>query len=705
VARIPEVPKGSLDAFYRVSELLRREALAEARSILTGDQVWNRENAQELRQRIFDNPDPGDEKFDAKLQAQVSTASDEVRLLAAELRLLHVLPIFDLAQKKKLARVDALLPEGVEIPPEVVEGLRTGVSKWGTGHPQVRHQYRLLLDLVIALSELSPDERKATVDDPWRFKVLLFGVDPAAAFMEREALLFVVHPDSFDAVFNGAHKDAIVDTFREHASGVEDRDRAILRIREALTPEFGEAFNWYRDDIAARWRPRKSVPPNGGRQEVALDIPPTETERRRLRVARWIHHLTAVYRAEGREDELEPPGEEVAARISGLRDALLAGADPDRAYLDALGDAGVTSPLRRGSQRVFVAGFFREGGAEAVEALAETLLPPADLTEAEASLRRVHELADRVGTPRAPTPSVASLLLPSLWSLQAPDRYAPYWWAKQYRVLEQLGWVRTTDDWVERYLEHQRCLASLTEGLWAAGHAVSGVADERFLGLDPSLAVRAAENVEAAASWHPERGYLDVRTEPRAISSAQALVGELRNAVSGLTPALVEVLEAKVRPAFPRLTLTDTSPYRGDAYVAFAPAGAADDASFRIWITADGAWVGAMLAEPPEDVPSGLEVFGIETDPGTARTRFGSTPADGRILVGKRFDLEEALDRPAFADDVIAVAADLVELLHTAWGAASEPEARPSAPSHDSIAALVDRWRAETDFPSPGERA
>jgi hypothetical protein len=86
---------------------------------------------------------------------------------------------------------------------------------------------------------------------------------------------------------------------------------------------------------------------------------------------------------------------------------------------------------------------------------------------------------------------------------------------------------------VERYVEYQQRMTELSDDLWLAAHAVSGTAGRFFLGLDPSLGVRAAENVEAATSWHPEQGYLDVRTEPRAVSNAQALVGELRNAVSG----------------------------------------------------------------------------------------------------------------------------------------------------------------------------
>jgi 5-methylcytosine-specific restriction protein B len=709
VTRIPVVPAGELSAYYRVTDELVRTALRDGRSYVTGEQLWTADNARELRARVIETPDKSAPSFDDKLQLELEEAPDGLRLFAAELRLLHLLPIVDMAAAKKRGRIERLLPIGVQLPDEVAPALELGVARWGAGHAQAWHQYSYLIRVVEALGELDPGERAATVDDPWRFKGLLNSLEMFAAQMEREALLFVAHPDTYDAVFNGAHKDAIVRAFQEYAPGIENRDRALLAIREALTPEFGEHFNWYGEDLLERWKEeRASTSASADSSDALPPVPESETERRRLRVACWVDHLTTGYRADGRQAELEHPREDVAARVAGLQDELLAGREPNQAYLDAMGDDDVTASLRRGSQRVFVAGFFREGGAEAVQTLAETLLPPADLTEAEGSLQRVYALADRIGTPRAPTPSVATLLLPSLWSLQAPDRYAPYWWAKQYRVLEQLGWVRTTDDWVERYLEHQRCLASLTDDLWAAGHAVSGVAGERFLGLDPTLGRRAEENVEAAASWRAGEGYLDVTWEPRAVANAQALVGELRNAVSGLTPAIEEVLDTKIRPAFPRLTLTESSAYRGDAYVAFSPPGSRDGGSFRLWVTADSLRVGAVIPSGVVPPAGDLDVAWILPDVDAARTRF--EPAghgdDGRRFVGRRYELTEALDNPEFLDEVVEVARKVIGPLRQAWGLPGGAAASEDAPRAASgeLETWVQRWQAETRYPTPGER-
>ena len=707
MARIEASGDVGLDAYYAVADELTDKCLSRGLSLLTGEPIWTADQARELRERTSEEPAGAKGLgFDGKLQLQVRDAEPRLQLFAAELRLLHLLPIHDLAKNKKVERVEALLPPDVPLPPHVVDGLQPGVASWGSGHPQVRPQYEFLTRAVEAL-ERAGAQRTAIVGDPWAFKDLLWEVDASSAQMEREALLFIAHPETFDAVFSGSHKDAIVKTFSSPEDGDQDRDRAILRIRQRLSAEHGENFNWYQQPLADVWRPRTgttSSPVSSGQKP--FDIPNTEAARRRLRLGRLEAHVKAAYEEEERSAELIAPSADLAAAFADLPERLREAANTGTVLGDVLRHPEVPSWLRTGALRVYGGAILKEGGREAAELLAEAIPPPEDLVTAQQLLRRCADLADRVGTSRSPVTAVTVPFLTSCWAMQAPQRWVPLWWARQLDPLANLGWTHPDGDPIESYAEYHQVMAEASDDLWVAAHAISGVAGRLFLGLDPSLALRASENIDAAATWSPEGRYHDARAEQRSLANAQALVGELRNAVSGLTAALAEVLEAKVRPAFPRLTLSDTSPYRADAYVAFAPAGAADDASFRIWVTADGVWVGAVLPTPPDDIPDGTEVFGVETDPSTARTRFGSADsASGRSLIGTRFDLEGALDRPGFADDIVAAAADLAELLHIAWGIAPEPVSGPGRADGDSIAVLVERWRVETAYPTAGEQA
>jgi hypothetical protein len=447
VARI-EARRGiPLDGYYSVADQLTDRCLSRGISLLTDEPIWTADLARELRERVSEEPAGAkDLRFDDKLQLQVRDAKPSLQRFAAELRLLHLLPIHDLATKKKVARIEALLPADVSLPPEVVGGLEPGVARWGSGHPQVRPQYEFLTRAVEALAQAG-DARAETVADPWAFKKLLWDVDASAAQMEREALLFIAHPETYDAVFSGWHKDAIVKAFAELAGDEEDRDRAILRIRGHLTAEHGENFNWYQEPLVNSWHPRADKAGDPDPTTAApVEIPGSETARRRLRLERLQAHVPAAYAEEGMEDELVPPSSELAAAFSLLPEALRGSPNPGESLGEVLRHPEIPSWLRTGALRVYGGAMLKEGGRDAAELLAEAIPPPADLSTAEQLLRRCTEFADRVGTSRSPVSAVTVPFLTACWAMQAPDRWAPLWWARQLEPLANLGWTEPTGD-------------------------------------------------------------------------------------------------------------------------------------------------------------------------------------------------------------------------------------------------------------------
>ena len=450
---------------------------------------------------------------------------------------------------------------------------------------------------------------------------------------------------------------------------------------------------------------------SGGNGGSPREIPASESGRRRSRVASWIEQLVAAYDDEGLSADIELPSEALRTRVRELPAALSTAEDADRVVMDALVGEPATSMFRRGAFRIFIASFLNEGGREARDLLAEVLPPPDTVMEAEAPLRRLQELADRIGSPRAPMASNGLLVLTNLWSLQAPDRFAPFWWGKQHAVLVNLGWLAPAEEWVERILSYLELLPELTDELWLAGHAISRVAgDEQFLGLDPSLGVRAEENRDWAPGWRPQDGYPDVNVEPRAQANAEALVGELKNTASSLGPRLEAILGTRLRSSFPKLTSTDPSAYRSDAFIALAARSMRSKGSIRVWVNAEEVWVGALLPQLLPGVPAELEAVSPVADGEAACTRF--EPIDdnhrGWVLVGRRFHLGEALDDRRLIDKVAEVTDEVAPLLRRAWGLEVEPRPQPAAgmgvPT-DDLPTAVERWRLETGYPTAGDRA
>ena len=66
------------------------------------------------------------------------------------------------------------------------------------------------------------------------------------------AVLHLAHPDAFDPIVSADHKHWITTRFADVAGTSPDVDRRLLSIRDALTPEYGEGFDWY-DWLVRLW--------------------------------------------------------------------------------------------------------------------------------------------------------------------------------------------------------------------------------------------------------------------------------------------------------------------------------------------------------------------------------------------------------------------------------------------------------------------
>ena len=109
---------------------------------------------------------------------------------------------------------------------------------------------------------------------------LLLRDRPNSPRPQREALLHLVFPDSFERITSFPHKERIAKTFARFViEPTEDVDRKLGQIRQGLEAERGD-FDFYDDnDIRREW---DSSPPNangqdGGEVPEADEPPPPET--------------------------------------------------------------------------------------------------------------------------------------------------------------------------------------------------------------------------------------------------------------------------------------------------------------------------------------------------------------------------------------------------------------------------------------------
>ncbi len=255
---------------YAVAETWVDVALRTDGSLFTpGEQVWTSRWLGELHQQFLNNPDESRASFLQKLQRQLEGSPPEVYQLMGEVLYVHFLIVTTSNSTHEQQRIDTVLrwsQSPAQIPPNLVDALTPGIANPGTGFHTFRpFQVGLLIEFVEQWKQQDSDERDRYLNDPWAFKEFLMRMRLHSRLLrenqntpriQRQALLHLTHPDTFEAIVNLDHKDKIVKTFEAHIPDVteEDVDRKLGQIRTALEAQdvSGDHF-FYQPEIRAQW--------------------------------------------------------------------------------------------------------------------------------------------------------------------------------------------------------------------------------------------------------------------------------------------------------------------------------------------------------------------------------------------------------------------------------------------------------------------
>ena len=255
------------DKIYAVAQLFREQALERDGSLLTpGRAVWTIPALEDLEQRFVLNPDSSGDSFDQKLERQLEGASDVVKQLMAELLLMHFLVIHGMRGDVKRLRINRILGwmrDSVSIPPEVDAASDYGLASPGTHFYTRRDNHlRFFIEWMLAWKHLEPSMRTQALSEPWTFKEQICSVDDRSAWLQRNALLHFVFPETFERAVARNDKKALVDAFADRIGGpaaaaAMDEDKAILEIRKSLEPTYGSGFDFYEiPELVVQWNPR-----------------------------------------------------------------------------------------------------------------------------------------------------------------------------------------------------------------------------------------------------------------------------------------------------------------------------------------------------------------------------------------------------------------------------------------------------------------
>ena len=257
------------ETVYAAAESWVERGLRSDDSLFTpGRRIWTSELLDELHRRFLDRPDESEDSFLDKLERQLTGSPPEAYQLMAEVLYVHFLVVStkdSTNEQHQLNRILALSSEPVAVPSELAAGLAPGIANPGQGFHSYRpFQVGLIIEFASQWKQLGPDERRRLLDDPWAFKNFVRDLHLRSAMFrdyqntprtQRQALLHLVHPDTFETIVNVDHKNKIAATFEELVEDpTPDVDRKLQQIRSNLERTYGAVtFRFYSPNIRSQW--------------------------------------------------------------------------------------------------------------------------------------------------------------------------------------------------------------------------------------------------------------------------------------------------------------------------------------------------------------------------------------------------------------------------------------------------------------------
>ena len=426
---------GGVEKVYAAAEKWVERALRADDSLFTpGMAIWSSRWLGELHERFLNHPDESSDSFLEKLQQQLANSPPEVYQLMGEVLYLYFLIVTTKNSADEQRVIDTVLgwsPSPVEIPQELVASLTPGIASTGQYfHTSRPFQVGFLIEFVEQWKEKGLDEQHRLLANPWEFKgfvtrlnfrsTLLQGY-PNRPSPQREALLHLIFPDTFEAIVSVDHKRRIARTFAKLVTAPEeDVDVRLEQIRPGLEAQYGSSnYLFYKPEIRTQWDP-----PTTGNGNLWDEF-----------VRRAREHVDI-----GRLESEVPYKIEIGRRLAQAREAVLGRVDE----WGRMVNAGMTNSMNNLIHYIQISkfhGWMNESSDDALIAL-QALWTQDDVSVAE----RVSDFADlfpsSVARGAGTRANVASVLLMGL----DVEQYPPFRVTVFNQAYERTGYDQPEQD-------------------------------------------------------------------------------------------------------------------------------------------------------------------------------------------------------------------------------------------------------------------
>ena len=240
------------DNVYAAAMRWVHHALQSDGSLFTpGKPIWSSELLAKVRIGVLDKPVTDTNGFWETLPSQLAGSPPESYQLIAEALYIHYLARTNVNRATKANNINLALGWSempAEIPVHLIKPLGNGLANFLAG-PALQSYVAFLIEFAEQWKEQSAIDRDEMLKDPWAFKDFATGLEFQSALlkgkdtnpnMQREALLHLIHPDAFEAIFNAARKEQIARAFPDAVKDAKaDVDRKLRQIRANLEQQIG----------------------------------------------------------------------------------------------------------------------------------------------------------------------------------------------------------------------------------------------------------------------------------------------------------------------------------------------------------------------------------------------------------------------------------------------------------------------------------
>ncbi|MBF4635150.1 AAA family ATPase [Agreia pratensis] len=253
------------EEILRAARLFVERGLSDGESVFSPNRaIWTSEVSRELVRLFVESDGQEGEGFLGKVAVQLRVASDEARLLMAELVTLQLLPawtgtIGERAKRERVTFMLALMDHPVQIPPEIDQAFSSGSFNLGTRMASnLGAAMKIVVSFVAAWTEFDAEHRENLLSDPWAMRDFIRTIPGERFPSQRHALLYLLHPDVFMSVVSDPHKSAMRQAFIGEIGGeaTDDIDRDLLAITLALQQKTGGPVRYYEEPLYSEWSPK-----------------------------------------------------------------------------------------------------------------------------------------------------------------------------------------------------------------------------------------------------------------------------------------------------------------------------------------------------------------------------------------------------------------------------------------------------------------